>query len=81
MEYSLVDFGFSLFGMGFPPVIFVEDHRKEKAPVISHRSYPIVSKVIALWLAAIVTIATILVLKEARLCRINARHIYAAGSF
>jgi len=67
--------------MGFPPVIFVKDHRKEKAPVISHRSYPIVSKVVALWVAAIVTIVTILVLKEERQCSTRAFHIYAAESF
>jgi len=50
--------------MRFPPVIFVEDHRNEKAPVISHRSYPIVGKVVALWLAAIIAIATILVFRR-----------------
>ena len=62
-------------------MIFVEDHRKEKAPVISHRSYPIVSKVVTLWVVAIVAIVTILVLKEERRCPTRAFHIYAAGSF
>lgn len=59
MVYSRICCELSFVFMDFPPAVFVENRRKEKAPAISHRSYPIVSKVVALRLAAIAAIVKI----------------------
>ena len=68
MEYARVCCGFSFVDMVFPPAIFVEDHRKKKSPCDRSQEHPIVSKIIVLWLAAIVAIATILVFEEESGC-------------
>ncbi len=60
---------------------FCWEPQEEKSSCDLSQEHLIVSKISALWLAAILVIVTILLLKEARLCRSNASHIYAAGSF